>query len=57
MIDDIVERILLEAKGKDREDIVAAIYTTMQEVDHKIVNVISNIREEERRVKEDENKG
>jgi len=49
MIDEIIDRILLEARGKDKEDVVAAIYATMMELDQEIIKSMENLREEERR--------
>jgi len=49
MINDIVERILLEAKGKDREVVVAAIYEAMIKLDLEIVRTMKELRDEERR--------
>jgi hypothetical protein len=57
MIDDIVEMVLKEARGRSREDNVANIYAVMMDIDDKIIKILVNIRDEERRKKEDENKG
>jgi len=57
MIDDIVEMILKEARGRNGKDIVFQAYRVMREVDTKIINMMDKHREEKRRIKEDENKG
>jgi len=56
MIDDIVEMILKEARGRKQEDPVTGIYQVMKIIETQIIGVISNSREEERRKREDEKK-
>ena len=56
MIDDIVEMILKEARARSLEDNVANIYAVMMDIDDKIIKILVNIRDEERRRKKDENK-
>jgi len=57
MIDDIVEMILKEARGRAGDDPVVEIYRVQREIEYFLVSVIENIRAEERREEEDENKG
>lgn len=56
MIDEIVELILKEARTRKGQDLVGAINAVKNEVTSKIMDIYANIREEERRKKEDENK-
>jgi len=57
MIDEIVEEILKEARGRNTKDPVTGIYQVMKIIEAQIIGVIENTRIEERRKKEDENKG
>lgn len=56
MIDEIVELILKEARARNMKDLVGAINSVKNEVMLKFMDIYANIREEERRKKEDENK-
>lgn len=56
MIDDIVEMILKEARARKGKDLVGQINSVMNEATTKIMGILDNIREEERREKEDEDK-
>lgn len=55
MIDEIVELILKEAKARNMRDLVGAINSVENEVMLKFMDIFANIREEERRKKDDEN--
>jgi len=54
MIDDIVRQVLNEARGRPGKDSVLKIYAVMQDIETRIIELISNIREEERRKEEDD---
>ena len=56
MIDDIVEMVLKEARGRKGTIAASKIYTVKEEVD-KVNWIIVNHMLAERRKKEDENKG
>jgi len=56
MIDEIVELILQEANKRPGKDMVSNIYAVMKEIEREIIRIIKNIRTEERRKEEDENK-
>jgi len=57
MIDEIVEMILMEANKRTGKDMVSDIYAVMQDLEMEIIRIIENMRIEERRKEEDENKG
>ena len=57
MIDEIVELILQEANKRPGKDMVSNIYAVMKEIEREIIRIIENLRIEERRNKENENKG
>jgi len=57
MIDDIVEMILKEARGRKVGKPACKVYNVMQEIEARIISVMDKFREEERRIKVDENKG
>jgi len=57
MIDEIVEMILKEARARDRVDLISNIYSVMMDIEKSIVQIMENIRIEERRKEEDENEG
>ena len=57
MIDDIVEMVLKEARIRDRVDLISNIYSVMMDIEKRIVQIMENIRIEERRKEQDENKG
>ena len=56
-IDDIVEMVLKEAREKDRKNIFRSLYGILEEVNNKAVSILVDHLTEERRKKEDENKG
>ncbi|MBA7662267.1 hypothetical protein ES703_70295 [subsurface metagenome] len=56
MIDDIVQMILKEARGREGHTATFNIYRVCREIDGEIIQIIDNIQEEERRKEEDENK-
>jgi len=56
MIDEIVEMILKEARWSDLKDPVSAIYQVFQIIENQIIGIIENLRSEEMRKEEDENK-
>ena len=57
MIDEIVELILQEANKRPGKDMVSNIYAVMKEIEREIIRIIENLRIEERRKEENENKG
>lgn len=56
-IDDIVEMVLKEARGRHSGDAITDIRDSMMDVNKGILDVLDRLREEERRKREDENKG
>jgi len=57
MIDDIVEMILKEARGRKSGDTITDIRDAMMDANKGVLNVLDRLREEERRKEKDENKG
>jgi len=57
MIDEIVEMILKEARGRKNISRPNAIFIVQTEIESKLVKIRHDLRNEERRKKEDENKG
>ena len=57
MIDDIVDRILEEARSSEIKDSVVSINAVMQEITTRLMNVMDTLREVERREKDGGNKG
>jgi hypothetical protein len=57
MIDDIVEMLLKEARGRKGNNLTFHVYRVCMETQTRIMNIMDKDREEERRKKEDENKG
>jgi type II secretory ATPase GspE/PulE/Tfp pilus assembly ATPase PilB-like protein len=55
-IDDIVEMVLKEARGREGQDIVFHTYRVCMEIQTRIMEVMDKAREEERRKKEYESK-
>ena len=55
-IDDIVDMVLKEARGRPNKDPIINIFAVTNEVESKIIIVIDNLRSEQRRQKEDEQK-
>jgi len=57
IIDDIVEMILKEARGRKSGDTITDIRDAMMDANKGVLNVLDRLREEERRKEKDENKG
>lgn len=57
MIDKIVEMIKVEAEHVRNPNPCSRLFNVMQRVDRRIVDIMDEILEKERRVKRDENKG
>jgi hypothetical protein len=57
MIDDIVEMVLKEARERDRHNLFRSIYNVLEEVMKRCNWIAVEHMLEERRIKEDENKG
>ncbi|MBA7496005.1 hypothetical protein ES702_06602 [subsurface metagenome] len=55
MIDDIVEMILKEARGRKGPSLVVKIYNIHNEIDRRLGEVMQEYSNEERREKDDEN--
>lgn len=56
MIEEIVEMILKEARSRKGRDLGGQIYAVLMQVDKEIIDMMDNLREEERRLG-DEDKG
>ena len=56
MIDDIVEMILKEARGRKSGNIMTDIRDSMMDVNKSVLDVMDRLREEERRKEKYENK-
>jgi len=56
-IDDIVEMVLMEARRRNGRNVFDGVYSVIEEVFHKVNWIIVEHMLEERRKKEDENKG
>ncbi|GAG59266.1 unnamed protein product [marine sediment metagenome] len=57
MIDNIVEMVLKEGRKRNRDHIFVGVYDVIEEVFHKVNWIIVEHMIEERRIKNDENKG
>jgi len=57
MIDEIVELILQEANKRPGKDMVSDIFLVVADVEKEIIRIVENMRIEEKRKEEDENKG
>jgi len=57
MIDEIVEMILMEANKRPGKDMVSDIFLVVADVEKEIIRIVENMRIEEKRKEEDENKG
>lgn len=57
MIDDIVEMVLKEARGSKGNSPAGRLYKVWIELSGEIGTILENLRDEERRKEEDENKG
>jgi len=56
MIDDIVEMILKEARARKGHNLTFHAYRVCMETQTLIMDIMDKAREEERRIREDENK-
>ncbi len=50
-VSEIVELVLREARAKSRKNPVASIYSVLMDVDKEIIRIMTQIREEERKEK------
>jgi len=57
MIDDIVEMILKEARARKGHNLTFHVYRVSMEIQSRTIYIMEKANEEERRKKEDENKG
>ena len=57
MIDDIVEMILKEARARNGHNLTFHVYRVCMETQTRIMDLMDKAREDERRKREDENKG
>lgn len=54
MIEEIVEMILKEARGRPENDPVRRIHAVFMQVDRKIADIMDNLKEEERRLRDED---
>jgi len=56
-LDAIIELILREARARKGPSLTTRVYNVVREVDRSIGDIMETLSHEERRKKEDENKG
>jgi hypothetical protein len=56
MIDDILEMILKEARGRKGRDLTSRVAMVLIDIVERAIKIIDNEAQEERRKREDENK-